>query len=240
MNRIALILILLSTLLFSSCFDIVEEIYINKKGNHQYSLTFDMTDLINDPMMKELVLESLKKESDMRLDQQGRLTVDSISYFKDDANFSKSELSKTIKESAQLHMVINEVKNKMMMKIDFEFEDVSEIASFFETMQQSEEVGKNMGDPSFFIFGGQYKMGKKTLERLPSPKNNLGDNDEMEMMRMMMSSASYTTHYYLPGKVKKSNFPNSRFEHNKVTVTNSLVDVIDNKVTVAGEVKFSK
>ena len=240
MNRITLFLALIFTLLFSSCFDIVEKIYINKNGNHRYSLTFDMENLLNDPMMKDAVLESLKQESNMTLDEQGRISVDSISYFKDDPKFNKSGISKTIKESAKMHMVINEGKKEMTIKIDFEFEDVSEIASFFDVMKQTEDMGKTLGDPSLFIFGGKYEMGKKNIKRLPSPKNDLDDIDGMEMLKMMMSSATYTTHYYLPGKVKKSNFPNSTIDNNKVMVTNSILDVIDNKINLAGEIKFKR
>ena len=240
MNRITFLLALLSTLLFSSCFDIVEDIYINKKGNHKYTLTFDMNNLMVDPMLKDAVLESLKKEAGMSLDEQGRLAVDSTSYFKDDPKFKAAKISKKVKESAKLHMLVNEAKEQMILKIDFEFEDVSEIATFFDTMKDSEEMGKTIGEPSLFVFGGKYKMGKKNLKRLPSPKNELGDVEGMEMIKMMMSNATYTTNYYLPGKVKKSDFNNSRFDNKRVTVINSLVDVMENKVDLTGEIKFKK
>ncbi len=240
MNRITLLLAILSTLLFSSCFDIVEKIYINKKGNHKYSLTFDMENVFSDPFMKDAILTSLREEPTMRFDNQGRLAVDSTTYFKDDPKFKQSNISKTIKESAKLRMLINESKKQMMFKIDFDFEDVSEIASFFDAMKQTEDMSKTLSEPNLFIFGGKYEMGKKKIKRLPSPKNKLGDDEGMEMMKMLMSAATYTTHYYLPGKVKKSNFANSKLDNNKVTVTNSIIDVLENKVNLTGEITFRK
>lgn len=240
MNRITLLLALISTLLFSSCFDIVEEIFLNKNGNHKYSLTFDMNELISDPFLKDAVLESLRKEPGMKVDNQGRLAVDSTNYLRDDLKFKQSKISQTVRESAKLRMVINEEKEEMMFRIDFDFEDVSEIAEFFESVKQDDDMGKALGEPNLFVFGGNYKMGKKNLERLPTPKNELGKQDGMDMIKMMMSEATYTTNYYLPGKVKKSNFKNSKFESNIVTVIHSLVDVMENKVDLTGEIKFKK
>ena len=84
--------------------------------------------------------------------------------------------------------------------------------------------------------GALFELGKKSLKRLPTPKpDELMDGEEMDMAKMFLSTAEYKTIYHFPGRVKKTTIPGAQIDGNTVTVVTSLVEVMEGKADVAGE-----
>ena len=62
MNRIWQLFLGISLLFFTSCFDILEEVHLQKNGSGKYLLTMDMSGIMSDPFMKEAIGEAMKSE----------------------------------------------------------------------------------------------------------------------------------------------------------------------------------
>ena len=68
---------------------------------------------------------------------------------------------------------------------------------------------------------------------------SLGEMEEgMEMMKMMMGGAKYTSIYHLPKKPKKIDFPGAKVDGKTVTLSHSYLDLIEGKVKMGGSIKY--
>ena len=54
----------------------------------------------------------------------------------------------------------------------------------------------------------------------------------------MLAGASYKTIYKMPGKVKQSTIPDAEIDGKTVTVEHPMLDVINQKVKIEGDIKF--
>ena len=70
-----------------------------------------------------------------------------------------------------------------------------------------------------------------------SIKDNFGEED-MAMLKMFMTNSNLKTTYRFPGSVKKSSIPNSVVNNNEVTVSIPLLDLMEGKANMDGEIKF--
>ncbi len=226
----------------TGCFDVIEEVFLNKDGSGKYLITMDMSAMFSDPFTKGMMEEAIKG-------QEGGETMnmekDTIVYFKDMAEAADltAEEQKLI-EKAAVKMTMSEKKQQMLINMEIPFasvEDINKIGKVLERVGADQQVGGGMmgggmmtGNTALFAFK------KGTLTRLPAPKlSEESQTDEnMEMMKMFLGSAKYKTIYHLPGKVKKSSIQGAEVDGNTVVVSNSLLDMMDGKVKVEGAIKF--
>ena len=230
-------------IIFTGCFDILEDIAVNKDGTGTYSLTFDMDQIINDPLMKEMLLEAVKEEAGMKNNEAEKILIDSMIYLKDEPEFSKFKDNKALWESAKMHLMVDEEKGKMFVNFGFDFSEVSDIDAFFQNLKEDEDSQALFSGFNQIVTGSNFVFKKKTLTRLPAEKGDgkLSDNlkdDELMMMKMFMVDSKLKTSYHFPGKVKKSSIPNSVIENNEVIVAIPLLDLMDGKAQMDGEIKF--
>lgn len=134
MRKILVLLLLASTTLLSGCFDIVEEIFLNKDGSGKYHVTMDMSGLFSDPMMKGMVEEALKQQS-------GTTTMamekDSIIYFKDLKQAEElSTEEKKVLENILMRMTMSESKKQLLIRIEYNFNQVDDIKKMNEIFQK--------------------------------------------------------------------------------------------------------
>lgn len=244
MNRIWCLVLGSSLLFLTSCFDMLEEVYLEKNGSGKYMVTMDMSGIMTDPFMKEALGEAMKSEGD----KIGMNFMEMDSSF----NFAQSADAINLKaaEKKLLEQVVIDMKSsekekvmKMVMTVNFSsFDQLEEIGKIMK------EVGENQGDGAGQMFGGgQFSdfsnlftmKKKKLLSRLPTPPmEGLIDEETKGMMSMLLAGSSYKTIYHLPGKVKKSTIPNAEIEGKTVTVEHPMMDIIDQKVKVDGDIKF--
>ena len=62
MRKVSLLLIVISAFSLQSCLNVVEILRLNKNGSGNYQLEFDMSGLFNNPMMKEMFLQSMQEQ----------------------------------------------------------------------------------------------------------------------------------------------------------------------------------
>lgn len=241
MKKTAFLLIALAPLLLSSCFDILEEIYLEKSGKGTYLYTVDMSALM-DESMKEL-LQSGGEEGENSLDG---IEMDSVVYFKDSNPEDLKAMSRPeVFERAFMKIQMSDSQDKMVLQFGLDFENVDEIAYFLQNMDKlmgDSMEGNPMGGgllPSGSSAEAFLQKGKK-LTRLSTP--SFGDagmsEEDMGMMSMFMESATFRTIYHLPGKVSKTTIPGAVIDGNTLTVESSLLDLMENKTSVEGWVKY--
>ncbi|MDX1940530.1 MAG: hypothetical protein SFU99_08260 [Saprospiraceae bacterium] len=242
MKKIFVLLLGASLIMFNTgCFDIVEEVFLNKNGSGKYLVTMDMSGLFKDPFMKGMMKESLEQQEG----GSANLEKDSVIYFKDmpEADELSAEEQKLI-ENAVIKMTMSEKQEKMLVNIEIPFanvEDMTKISKVLEKVGADTQVaGGMMGGGMMNGSAASFLLKNKTLTRLPAPKmsEEAKTDENMEMMKMFLGQATYKTIYHLPGKVKKAGIPGAEVDGSTVTVTNSLLDMMDGKVKVDGDIKF--
>jgi len=244
MKRLALLLLALSPFLLSSCFEILEEIYLQKDGRGTYLYTVDMS-AIMDESMKEL-LANASEEDGVENSLDG-IELDTVMYFKDTNPDEIAELSNPgVFERAFTKVQMSDSEDKMLVQFGFDFEDVSEIDYFLEHLDElsgDDMQGGEMGKGLLLSSSGAKMFSRKgkKLSRLSNP--NMGDefNDEdMSMLSMLMETATFTTIYYLPGKVKKTTIPGAVIDGKTLTVETSMLDLVNGEATMDGWVMYKR
>lgn len=241
MRKIFVLLLSASLFTLTGCFDIVEEVFLNKNGSGKYLITMDMSSMFSDSFMKGMMEEALAEQNG---GAAGEMEKDTVIYFKDiseEADLTTAE-AKLI-ENATMKMNMSQKNEKMLVVMEFPFQDVKDLA---EIMKIADKVGADENMGGGMMGGGMitsksalFELNKKTLARLPMPKPNTEEAEEgMEMIKMFLGGATYKTIYHLPGKVKKTNIPGAEVDGNTVTVEASLLEMIDGKSKIDGTIKF--
>lgn len=242
MKKILVLLLVASSTLMTGCFDVVEEVFLNKNGSGKYHMTMDMSGLFSDPFMKDMVNEAIKQQQGM--DASAALEKDSVIYFKDIKQTEElsAEEKKTL-DNLLMRMTLSESKKQMLIKIEYDFDKVEDIAKMSDVLQKigaDEQLGGGM--PGGGLISGNvaaFSWKKGILKRLPVAAGAAAQSDEnMEMMKMFLTSASYKTIYHLPGKVKKTDIAKATVDGDVVTIENGMLDIIEGKAKLDGEIKF--
>ncbi len=261
MKRFALpILFLLSTILFSSCLDIVEEIFLKKNGKGTYKLSIDMSKMMQNEMMKSMIEGSLGLEGDDSKPSEPKkerdmMVMDTIMYFKDAPADMKEAFAdrKHLGESLNIRMKVDEKAKELFMVFNMKFEKVDDINFFMQNLSKMSEQGSGaLGGAGGGIDGlipgagkdvSIYNASKRSFERKETPSGSEEVNEEeMQMAKMFFADASYSTIYHFPKKVKKmSNKKNAELSNGGKTVT-TTVDLLDlmgeSGSTLANKIKF--
>ncbi|MCB9276218.1 MAG: hypothetical protein H6564_19405 [Lewinellaceae bacterium] len=235
MKKIILYLLGGSLLFLTSCIETLEEIYLNKDGSGKYSLTLDMSELFANPMMKAMLDEAAKEgaaDAGLNLGQ-----MDTIIYLKEQAGAGEA-MSKGV-----LHMTMSDSLEQFVVNMSFPFDEVGQIEQFFKELdeQGGSEAGAMAGSASMFMPAGLFEFSKKKLLRKKAgegAQNELLAGEEGEFLKMFMASGTYKTVYHLPGKVKKTTIEGAQVSGNTVTVDRKLLDLMEGKATVDGEIRF--
>lgn len=243
MKKILVLLLGASLTLLTGCFDIVEEVFLNKDGSGKYHITMDMSGLFTDPFMKGMFEEALKEQAGA--DALAGMEKDSVIYFKDlpEAADLSADEKKTLADIL-MRMTMSESKKQMLIRIEYGFkkvDDINKMSKVLAKVGADEQLGGGM--PGGNLMSGEaanFSWKKGLLKRLPmaikAPTTEMDEN--MEMMKMFLGSASYKTIYHLPGKAKKVTIPNATVDGSTVTIDNRILDVMDGKVKMDGEIKF--
>ncbi len=225
---------------FTSCFEMVEEVYLNKDGSGKYLVTIDMSELFSDPMMKGLMEEAAKEQTG----GADALEIDSIVRFAElPSAAGLSEQDKSVLKPLVMHMNMSESKGQMVIRMEYPFKELDDIRKMGEALAkvEGEEGNPMMGGPTGLMKGNQasFTLKKKVLSRLPTKMDNeLMDSENMEFAKMFLESAKYRTIYHLPGKVKKTTIPNAKVEGSTVTVENGMLDIMEGTAKLDGDIKF--
>lgn len=242
MRKILVLLLGASLITLTGCFDIVEEVFLNRDGSGKYLITMDMSSMFTDPFMKGMMEEALAEQSG---GDAVEMEKDTMIYFKDmteDADLTQREAM--LIADAKMKMSMSQKEDKMLVTMEFPFKEVKDLT---EIMKIAEKVGAEdkmsggmMGGGMMPTGGGLFELKKKKLYRMPAPEvpENAEMDESMEMMKMFLGTATYKTIYHLPGKVRKTDIPGATIDGNTVTVEASLLEMMDKKAKIDGMIKF--
>lgn len=240
MNRLALLILPLA-FLFTGCFEILEELYLQKGGKGSYLYSIDMSAMM-DESMKEF-LQSAGEEGENSL---AGVELDSTVYFRDThAEEIKSLDKPEIFERAFMKMEISDANDRMVIRFGLDFEKIDDIAYFLQNLDQvtgdAMEGGMSMGagllpgakSAEMFALKGKKLSRVSGLEMAEE-----ASEEDMGMLSLFMESATFRTVYHLPGSVKKTTIPGAVIEGNTVTVESSFTDLMKGESNTDGYIKF--
>ena len=239
-------------LLTTGCFEMLEDLYVNADGSGKYQITIDMSSMFSDPFMGDMMKQGLKEETG-----EESLEIDSLLSFTD---MTEGGLPPTLTDSdrdilnrTEMRLRMSESEEIGKITITFPFKDFAELNEFNKTMAKIDDEGGQSGMSSMMggstnFTGGEtlWDLSGRTLTRTVSAVDpdalveEMGGEEMMEMAKMMMSDATYTTTYHLPGRVKKCSIPDAEVDGKNVSVSYDFLDFFEDAPEVGGTIKFKK
>jgi len=253
-------IVVIAAFILTSCIDITEEVFLNKKGTGKYSLAIDLSSLMDmgmmADMMKDMDLGQEEGEEDIHFEDSVDLfgemeeKMDTIMRFDNLPDSIRQKISKPgILKKGYMRIQMDKAESLMLMSFHVDFDKFSDIEDFFTAFEEikgeQDPSGGILGESDDFMKGGLFSLSKRVLSRLPTPKQTsdtagLFDGEEGEFAKMMFEGAKYKTIYHLPGKVKSTTIPNAVVNGKVVTVENDMLAVMEEKATMHGEIKFKR
>ncbi|MEO1436550.1 MAG: hypothetical protein AAFV80_13510 [Bacteroidota bacterium] len=250
-QRFALILIAFSCFTFTGCIEYIETLKLNKNGSGNYSMRIDMSGIMKDAFMKSMIEQSLEEnELDLRNGQES-LEMDSTTTFSDlpaDVQAQFDEYPGVL-DRLTLRIKISESDEALFLDFNLDFEQFEEIDYVFNNMEKILASGDDMPGSEVLDMmpgmgkDGLFKLSKGTLTRFSSQTDPSAmgiSKDDLEMVKMMLGEATFTSIYTFPGKVKKVSHENSVISTDKKTVTTevSYIDLLEGKANIDNMIKF--
>jgi len=241
------ILLLVLAVSASSCINVIEEIFLKKDGSGQYVLKVDMSDLFNNPMFKSMMDESDGKSTTKGPFGQelGETSDTTLNVYTMLQNEGQTVDNPDFWKRVNTRIKTDEEAGEMYMNFTLDFEELNEIAYFFENLEQ---VLPSDGEGDMFGPGGiapaslAYTLKKRTLTRVSTyePAEENMDDEAEQMMKMFFAGATYKTIYHLPGKVKSADFADADVDKKTVTVTVPLTEIMEGDPKLDGSITFKK
>jgi hypothetical protein len=248
MRRIIFLLFFVAcATLLSSCINIIEEMTVDKKGAGSYDLSVDMSSIMEMGMLGDLLKQGESSGLKITTPLGGKVEKDTVIYLKN--SLSAAAKAKTGRpefwDKVKMTMNVSEAKKKLGTTFHLDFDNIDDVGFFLKNIntvmaEGMGDSGKSMLPPGLLPTLAGFKFSKKSLERLPAPKSDAAASagDEMEMMKMFLGTAKFTSIINLPGKVRKANLPNSKIDGTTVTTETPILDFISGKAKIDGNITF--
>ncbi len=211
------LLIAASVFTMTACFDITEEVTVNKDGSGTYTSVTDASKLSEQLQMLAA------------MDTTGEL-IPKMKFSLD------STFNENFKQYATLKGVSNmkvDTSKGYVYKVTLDFADINTLNAVM-NVDKKEAAQKNL-----------YSWSKGKLTRKDSGIGGMGEMDmedesQKEMARSMLTDMKYRIIYHLPKKVSGMTNKEAKLSNDKKTVTLecSLLDIMDKKVSLSNEVKY--
>ena len=210
------LLIAASVFTMTACFDITEDITINKDGSGTYVSTTDASKLSEQLGMLAA------------MDTTGEL-IPKLKYSLDSsfsANFSQYAAIKGVSK------VKVDTSKAYIYKVTLDFTDINALNGVI-NVDKKEDAQKNL-----------YSWVKGKLTRKDSGvgmgEMGMEDDQQKEMAKSLLKDMKYTIIYHLPKKVSGMTNKEAKLSDDKKTVTlqGSILDIMDKKLTLGNEVKY--
>lgn len=206
-----------SVFTMTACFDITEDITVNKDGSGIYVSTTDASKLSEQLSMLAA------------MDTTGQM-IPKLKYSLD------SSFTANFTQYAKIKGVSNvkiDTSKEYLYKVTLNFADVDALNGVI-NVDKKDAAQKNL-----------YAWTKGKLTRKDSGIGGMGemgmeDEQQKEMAKSMLKDMKYTIVYHLPSKVSGVTNKEAKLSADKKTVTLecSLLDVVDKKVSLGNEVKY--
>ena len=211
------LLIAASVFTMTACFDITEELTVNKDGSGTYTNVTDASKLSEQLQMLAAM------DTTGQLIPKMKFTLDSSF----NENFKKYA---TLKGVSKINV---DTSKAYIYKVTLDFTDIDALNAVM-NVDKKEAAQKNL-----------YSWSKGKLTRKDSGIGGMGemdmeDDQQKEMAKSMLKDMKYSIIYHLPKKVSGMTNKEAKLSSDKKTVTLecSLLDIIDKKVSLSNEVKY--
>ncbi len=263
MKKLLFVLLLALTFASTGCINILEEMFLNKDGSGKYSVTIDMSAL-----MEESTRQMLQSFAQAEEGEEGSLSdmempeTDTVMMMKDLPADQRGELSRPdFYDKVSMRIQSSEAKELLKIGFVLDFDKADDIDYFLKNIDKmfaSADMGADnpmsaMGGGGG-MFGGMmpatggqdyqlFDIGKKMLKRAKAPAPAELDDEAAEgmaMMKMFLAGAEYKTVYHFPGNVKSASNSDAKIDGKTVTIKTDLLDVMEGNADLSTEVKFKK
>jgi hypothetical protein len=236
LRKISILLLFIAPFLFSACINVLEEMTLQSDGSGTYLIRYDLSALMSDPTMQELLESSLSEEDEGAVS----LTEDVDTIMSVYDNLGPGVENREFWKKVNIHMVLNEARKEAKIDILLNFASLDEVAYMYENLSSLSMEGESMTQFSSLLKATpQFSQKKNVLIRKSVvSEDREGTEEDLSMVEMLLTGAKYTCMYHLPGKVSSCKIPNSTVEGNTVTVENTLLDAIKGEARLDGSIKY--
>jgi hypothetical protein len=245
------------TFLFTGCFEINEELVINKNGSGTLSMKTELGKLF-EMLQSFMPAEELKKS-------EFATAKDTVMYMKDflDTLQSMSADKKALLRDGTIHLKMNLAEKQFMFNMSFPFKKAADIGKIYDNLGEAqagmgqlmkgmdgEESGMKMttpdagGNTSFYDISAEKGRISRTVNKEKYAR--MKESGRMEQLKQMGSMAAgmdeikMTTTVRLPKKAKKLTGAKAQLSSDKKTVLlkATLVDMYEHPELYEFSVKY--
>lgn len=217
MKNFFLFLLISSTvIIFSSCFEITEEVTINKKGDGHYVSKTDASKFAEQMAMFAA------------FDTTGEM-VPKMKYSIDSTFASQFKKFANVKGVSNVKV---DTSKEYVYTISMDFKDI-------ETLNTVMSLDKPDDQKNLYTWS-KGKLTRKDAPYSMSKDMNVDDPSQKEMMQGFMKDMKYTLIYNLPNKVKSCSNKSAKVSDDKKTVTieSNMNDLMEGTTKLGSEIKF--
>jgi len=238
MRKIIYAALVTISVILAGCFDITEEIFLEKNGSGKYVSVIDMRQMKDMmAMLKTMAPDSLKGKDDGGMgDMKG---LDSL-----------ENMWKGLEGIRGITDVRREKKEEWVFQISFKFANMAALNEAM-TKRKSSDSGQVQTAGNFYTFKpGVFANNDTSMAGMNElfKGNKMGGADPnsdslqmaMTMMKSMMGDMKYTCIYHLPGKVTSYSNKKAKLSEDGKTLTLALdlMDESDSAKTIVNEIKY--
>jgi hypothetical protein len=251
MKKLTYLLLLVVAFATSGCFEMLEDVYVNKDGTGKYQLTMDMSSLFSDPFMGEIMKQSMKEEGGLET-----LEIDSLipvaSMQEGGLPSSITAKERQLLDRTEIRMRLSETESIGKLTISFPFTSMAELNDFQTAFAKLNEEGGEQGGMMGMMGTSSNPSGKSTwsmngraitrvVDQADAAAAMAGlDEETLNMMKMFMAESNFTTTYHLPGKVQSCNIKNAQVDDKQVVVKYGFLELLEDQPDTGGTIKFKK
>jgi hypothetical protein len=211
----SMILVAVSLLSVTGCFDITEEITVNKDGSGQYVNKIDATKMAEQMQMLAA------------MDTTGEM-IPKLKYSLDSSFASTWDTYKNIKGISNVKV---DTSKAYVYIVTFNYANI-------DALNEALAKDKSVGEQKLY----SWEKGKLTRQDLPLNMNDMKTDDEQqkEMMKTFLAEMKYRIVFHLPNNVKDVSNKAATISDDKKTVTveANLLEITEDKVKLGTQITY--
>jgi len=257
MQKLIIALCLISTVIFTGCFDTIEETTINIDGSGSLVTTIDMSS----------ILKMAKMAGGDKTDEMGNETMDTVIHLSEyaDSMTALTDIEKKLMSSGTMRTIFNPKDEELKMVYSFLYSNTEELGTLNELMKKVLNKGQSsvmdklmksgdegkalMGDSDMSMpdlddyFTYSFTNGKISKKLDKEKYAGVSDNKALSSMReigQMGLSMSMKVVYNLPEAAKKTEGKGVKLSGDKKTITveTSLDDFFDEPALLEYQIEY--
>jgi hypothetical protein len=234
MKKLLIPCLLSASLLLSGCFNITDEIFLEKDGSGNYSTVIDMSKLKEMlDMMKTMLPDSLAGQNS----NEGLKELDSL-----------QNMWRDLETIPGISNVKRQKNENYVVSVSFHFANVQSLNEAMSRRSRKENEPPSRSIPFYSFTPGNFSCNDTTLAGMSDLLKGLnkgGDNDSLamalNMMKGMMGDMNYKTIYHLPSKVSSVSNKQAKIAEDGKTVTINI-ELAESEIpqSIKNDIRYQK